>query len=159
MGTPPKIKKTQVPIILQYYLLPLFTYNILQQKWITGSSSKQALRRGQHNKRCRAANLFHPLHHRNQIHHPRCRCRCRHHRRRQSQPRSRAHPRQESARDPRTDIRLYYCTANNAGWGNDDGCYTWLGWSGKEGRHEWNEWTGSKAGNVRMVESKSKLWV
>merc|ERR1712068_74845 len=25
MGTPPKIKKTQVPIILQYYLLPLFT--------------------------------------------------------------------------------------------------------------------------------------
>merc|ERR1711964_219360 len=55
-------------------------------------------------------------------------------------------------------IRLYYCTANNAGWGNDDGCYTWLGWSGKEGM-EWNEWTGSKAGNVRMVESKSKLWV
>ena len=33
--TPPKIKKTQVPIILQHYLLPLFTPNILQQKWIT----------------------------------------------------------------------------------------------------------------------------
>tara|TARA_R110002060_G_scaffold69681_1_gene78311 strand:+ start:381 stop:509 length:129 start_codon:yes stop_codon:yes gene_type:complete len=35
------------------------------------------------------------------------------------------------------------------------------GWGGVERKEgmEWNEWTGSKAGNVRMVESKSKLWV